>query len=718
MFKFKNNKYQGSSEYLKKALDLSKLINTRYYYLIVIILILMIVIIGRLYYVQIIKSKDYQSKLEAYASRYQTITTPRGEIIDRNGLSVVSNEQRLIITYFPSRTITDSKEWLLAYNFSKDFYVDDSVLKSRDLKDLFITTQSQAFKNFVKENQIEEFNYILTDEYQSINESLLSEEEHRFVLKGKLSNKDAYYLKLSRIDDHLLKQLTPELKKVWVVKQSMDMPSSGQTKIIKEDATFSETAFLMEHSEAYPGFDVQIDWQRVYPFQTSFKAVLGSVTNSKQGLPKEDLDYYLALGYSRNDKIGKSGIEKQYEELLNGSKAKYSLLYDENEQGYLKEVQQGSKGYDLQLAVDMQLQQYIEKKSTDILNEFKEDKNRAYFDRVNVVVLKPKTGEVLSMVSMVQMEDGSVVDDPVDTYTGAYIPGSIVKGATLYMGINEGVVKPGEVILDAPVKLKGTPTKSSWSNLGLINDLTALSRSSNIYMLHIAIRMSGGQYVFDGPLYVKDGIFQTFRNYYSLFGLGVLTGVDVPNEAIGYMGLAKEAGNALDYVIGQYDNYTTLMLAQYIGTIANNGIKMKPRLVTKAYEPKTREVIYENPATILNEVENKEALQRVQEGFYQCVNASNGLCYGYHPDLKQKIAAKTGTAQAYFTEEIDGQPTRIEAYNHSTITYAPYDDPEYAIACVMPNGYNGSQGQSNLCLRLTNEIYLYLFGLAEDTINQ
>lgn len=703
----KKTQINYESEYLKTNIDTNKIINRRLIILIGFVCFLMVVLVLRLYDLQVNSNQIYKEKLAIYNTTYQTITTPRGEIIDCNQQVIVANKQMLNITYFPTGDMTEADEWAIAYNFANDYEVLIDTINDRDKKDLFISTQSSGFKSFVNKNNFTKYDYLVTEEMNDYYNSLITEEEYNSYYQGELKDLDLYYLRLERINQAILDSFDEISLKTWVIKVNMDKPSSGQTKIIKSDVLKEEAAFLMEHTDEYPGFDVQINWNREYPYGTLLKSVLGSVTTSKQGLPEEMLDYYLALGYSRNDRVGKSGIEMEYETILSGDKAIYTVDYEEGN-AVLNEINQGSKGYDVQLGIDVNLQVQTEKYISEILTKYNDDPTRVYLDRINVVVSNPKTGDILTMASMVKDDEGNVYSDPIATYTNAYPVGSVVKGATVYMGLDQEVITKNEIIIDQPFKIKATPVKSSWQNLGAVNAISALARSSNVYMYNIAVRLSGGSYVYDGPLYVKEGTFTLMRNYYSLFGLGELTGLDVPNEMIGYMGSSENPGNILDYVIGQYDNYTTIMLSQYINTVANGGYKMQPRLVTKAFESGTNNLIYENSVNILNVLDNQEAIETVREGMYACVNDAKGLCYGIDPSYKENVSGKSGTAQDYVYEtNEDGVVEKIQAPNQSYISFAPYDDPEVSIACIAPKSWNGDDGQSNPCFEIANKIYGY-----------
>lgn len=93
-------------------------------------------------------------------------------------------------------------------------------------------------------------------------------------------------------------------------------------QIIKKDVSEKEFTIISEGLANLPGVDVLVDWERVYVNDGLFRSVLGNVSNSDEGLPSERLDYYLVRDYSRNDRVGKSYIEQQYEDVLHGTKKK------------------------------------------------------------------------------------------------------------------------------------------------------------------------------------------------------------------------------------------------------------------------------------------------------------------------------------------------------------------------------------------------------------
>src|SRR5699024_12331684 len=106
---------------------------------------------------------------------------------------------------------------------------------------------------------------------------------------------------------------------------------------------------------------------------------------------------------------------------------------------------------------------------------------------------------------------------------------------------------------------------------------------------HIALRMGGEfNYQWNKAVNISSEAFQDMRNYFGQFGLGVKTGIDFPNESSGYIGESPDNGKLLDLAIGQFDTYTTLQLAQYVSTIANDGVRVRTHLFKEVRLPTTK----------------------------------------------------------------------------------------------------------------------------------
>ncbi len=134
-------------------------------------------------------------------------------------------------------------------------------------------------------------------------------------------------------------------------------------QIIKKDVSEKEFTIISEGLANLPGVDVSVDWERVYVNDGLFRSVLGNVSNSDEGLPSERLDYYLVRDYSRNDRVGKSYIERQYEDVLHGTKKEVRSVADKQGTTIRTEtISEGKSGKNLTLTIDMELQKKSRRK--------------------------------------------------------------------------------------------------------------------------------------------------------------------------------------------------------------------------------------------------------------------------------------------------------------------------------------------------------------------
>ncbi len=672
---------------------LFKIVNARIMVLSILIVCIFIAIVVRLADIQLIKHEEYLVKLDNYSPQEQRFTTPRGQMYDRNGELVVKSESAHNITYFPSENTTSDDKWELAKKFAKQFKIKAENFTLSDYQDLYLFLYRDEEGNKTNGNH------------------LLSEEELASVETANEKDK----LIRSKITQEMAEALANENEiDAFAVYLLMNQAPSNRLKVIVEGASNEDVAYLVEHKEEFIGFDVDFtSWKRVYPYDDTFRDVLGSVSTSKQGIPSESQDYYQALGYYITDRVGTSGLEKQYEQLLAGTAKSASLSYGDDGIAVFEEIESGKKGYDLHLTIDIQLQQKIDQILEDVLDKYAFSKGREAFSQAFVMLINPNTGEILSMNgAMVNEDDKSITKFASGNYLNSYQVGSVVKGATVYMMLSEGIQTRTSSEYDAPMDIAGLK-KSSYRNMGSVNAVSALQMSSNVYMWKSVIKLAGGSYVPTQGLNISSKQTQEtlnlMRNYYSSFGLGIKTGLDVPNEALGNTGYVVQAGNLLDYSIGQYDSYTPIQLAQYVCTIANGGKRIEPKLVNYATEVNSDYIIYENKTNILSTLNGKEDdLITVRDGFRACV-ASNYCGVGMN-ELDQDIAAKTGTAQVILIGEHAGKYT-----NTAQIGFAPYDDPEIAFVCIAPTSAADSSNQeinicSNIIMPQVMEAYYELYG--------
>lgn len=678
--------WSGSSDILKKLTNFNEISNMRLQSIGIIILCCFLVISLQVVNLQVYQNEDYIIKLENYTQIYQKITPPRGQIYDRNNELIVENAPLLNIVYTPAKGVSNDEEWEMARNFAIQFNLSLDSYTFRDMQDAYMKL------------------------YPSETQALITQEEMEAYNNKLLTDLDIYELKLERITQDLLDEVEDVDLLAGIVKLAMDVATSVTPSVILEDVDYPSAVYIAEHKEIFKGFDNSYDWQRNYIYGDMLRAVLGRVSTKKQGLPSESKTYLTALGYSLNERVGISGIEQQYESLLKGEYMYVDQSYDELTGLPIQVIKDsGKKGYDLRLSLDVELQYKVEELVSKVLLDGSKNPYRKYFDEMYIVMMDPVSGEILSMVGKEKISGDTIIDKSYGTYMdmGASIPGSVVKGAVVYMGFNEGLIRDNEYMMDAPMYFLATPVKKSWRNMGLINEIDALKWSSNVYMFKIAMRLAGSNYIENGPLYMKDlnHSFDTMRKYMRSFGLGTITGIDLPGESIGYIGRPSENGHLLDYSIGQFDTYTALQLAQYVSTIANDGKKVTPHILIEAYETGTQNTVYTYPVTVQNVLENQHALDRVQLGFRECV--ATGYCAYALGQVSEPVAAKTGTAESFF---VNGEGELISSPNNSLIAYAPYDKPEVAIACIAPHAWN-EISQTNVCQKVVADSLQAYFDL-------
>jgi len=567
--------------------------------------------------------------------------------------------------------------------------MDTKKVRERDKKDYWIVKNPLLLKDKIPKS-----------EEDSLRKKTESEKEF---------NKKYYALLLERITEEDLATFTEQDLEIIAIYREFTSGYEYTPHLVKnEGVTQKEFNMVSEHLDFLPGVNTITDWERTYTFGNTLKTILGKTTTSDEGIPAEQLDYYLSRGYNRNDRVGKSYLELQYEDVLRGNKSKVKYLKDKSGNiAGTEPVTDGTRGKDLILTIDMDLQLAVEKIIEEELLATKRSYGGTKFlDRAFVVLMDPNTGDVLTMAGKLLGKNADtgnleIQDFALGNITTSYNVGSSVKGATILTGYQTGAISPGDRLLDEPIYIKDTKPKKSWRTMGPINDLTALEQSSNVYMFKTAIKIGEARYVPNASLTLAPDTFSKIRDSFAQFGLGSKTQIDLPNEMVGFKGPATKPGFALDLVIGQYDTYTTMQLAQYAATIANGGNRIQPHLVKEIREPgETNEelgpVYLEMEPKILNRLPMEDSwIERVQLGFRRVMTSGTGAkafgSAGYSP------AGKTGTAQSFYDgPERDQYPKDAPpgVMNVSLISYAPSENPEVAMAVIVPWVYTGDSGPS------------------------
>ena len=344
----------------------------------------------------------------------------------------------------------------------------------------------------------------------------------------------------------------------------------------------------------------------------------------------------------------------------------------------------------------------------------KNEANTMFFNSIYLVIKDPKTGDILAMSGKKLKKNGNsyeVVDDTVGVLTYSMTPGSVVKGASMLVGYNEGAIEIGEKMNDSCIKIYSFPKKCSWSKLGVIDDVTALSMSSNIYQFKTAFKVANFDYSYNAKINDVSDAFSKYRTVFKSIGLGSKSEIDLPVDSIGNVGKSNSPDLYLNYVIGQYDTYTVMQLSEYISTIANYGVRVYPHLLLEVRNNDNGDELgslyYKYKSDSYTLKIPRKYIDRVRYGFSEVMKT--GLGKGFMGDVNDP-SGKTGTSESFFDSDSDGvidSPTLSNAF----VGYYPSDNPKMSIAIIYPNlvsiSDNDSRSYANkrITKRISNLFY-------------
>lgn len=635
-------------------------VNKRFFLLYFILFLSFIIILYSLTNIQVINRDVYQKKLSNLTINVvEGESVPRGRIYDRNYNLLVDNVGVKTIYYKREKGTTINK-------------MIKTIELLRDNVDLDL---SKVSDNMMKE-------YFIV-KYPSESDKKIKSSEKKKYKERKLTSNDINNLKIERIDEQDLKNVN---KKDAYLYYLMTKGYYYDENIIKTYASEEEYAFVINNVDKLNGINVKLEWERKYLYGDTFRTMLGTISNSSSGIPKELKNYYLKKGYSLNDKVGVSYLEYQYEDLLKGTKATYKLN-DDNSKTIIKD---GIRGNDIVLTIDINIQKEVEKiLEEEVLNAKTNDYNTSLYDGSHVIVADPSTGEILAFSSkFLIMKNGNyeIYDNSPALLTNPVTPGSMVKGASISTGFKEGVIDVGTKFMDECVKIQNTPQKCSWiSGIGVVDDVEALAISSNVYQYKTAMRVAHANYYYGGPLLIDESAFNKYRNMFREYGLGIKTNIDMPVESEGIIGTKKDAGLLLDLSIGQYDTYTAVQLINYISTIAMKGNRYQLHFLKEIRNPSPNNEIGSLKQKITPKLINKvdlddKYMDRIREGFSKVMDSTG---YDYMGDVPEP-AGKTGSAETFKDTDNDGLIDK-ETLSKGFVGYAPSSNPKFSMVILSPN---------------------------------
>ena len=654
----------------KKPTSMTK----RIYLIFSVIVVLFSIIILRLAQMQILNKSFYDEKLNSSTTYTVTTSNPRGEIYDAAGNLLVSNTVKQVVAFTRSNTITAEEMKELAAKLSTLVTFTETNVTTRQKKDYYLAD---------------------SDTYAAVVKSLPDDEKYDSY-GNNLTESEIYANAINAVTDDEINYSEDELKLVYIFSQMNAASTFSTVDLTTGDLTEEQIAYITANQSKLSGISIATDWDRETP-TSSLASIIGTVSSKHSGLPAEEADDYLAKGYSLNDRVGTSYLEKEYEEYLQGTHTVREITTDKNGNVVSDEVtSEGKAGQNLKLTVNSDFQAGVE----SILNQYYSadiaDGYATYSEGAYAVALNPQTGAILAMAGLSHETGSSTTTlDALGTINDIFVPGSVVKAATLTAGWESDVISGNQVIADQSINIAGSSAITSWftgSGSTNITAVQALEYSSNTYMVQVALKMMGQEY-YSGMSLATTGMkeaMEELRAAYAEYGMGTSTGIDLPENTTGYISDDYSAGNVLTEAFGQYDSYTPMQLAQYAATVANGGKRIAPHLVDSIYDNDGTDGIGTLGKTIETNVLNQinisdDDMDLLQQGFYQVVNSSSAYATGtYMKSSTVTIAGKTGTAETY---AVDANGNAVTTVNLSVLAYdySTSDDSHIAVAVIVPH---------------------------------
>ena len=639
-----------------------------------IVILLFMTIIGRLLYMQVLNKDFYETKLASASQTRVTTGSARGEIYDAAGKPLVENTVKQVVAFTRSNKMTATD--------------------LRDISTKLLTYVTVASPDLTERQMAD---YYLADPavYKKTVEAL--PKDKRFDSDGnQLSEAQLYNNAAESITSDQLNYSEDEKKVIYLFNQLNAVGNFATGNIQTDPLSDTQVAVIASASKELPGISISTSWDRKI-LETSLSSIVGTVSSEKSGLPAEEVDTYLKKGYSLNDRVGTSYLEKQYEEVLQGKRTVKEIHLDKHgDMESVENIEEGSKGKNIKLTIDLSFQDSVDSLLKSYFNSELANGGAKYSEGVYAVALNPKTGAVLAMSGIKHnLETGDLTPDSLGTVTNVFVPGSVVKAATISSGWENGVLSGNQTLTDQPIVFQGSAPINSWYTPYYgsfpVTAVEALEYSSNAYMVQTALGMMGQTY--QPNMTVKTNQLESamgkLRATFSEYGLGASTGIDLPEESTGFIPQKFDLANYLTNAFGQFDNYTPMQLAQYVATIANNGVRLAPHIVEGIYDNNDKgglgELIQAINTKEINKVNISESdMAILHQGFYQVSHGTSPLTTGraFSDGATVSISGKTGTAESYVA---GGQK---EANNTNAVAYAPTENPQIAVAVVFPHNTN------------------------------
>ncbi len=629
---------------------------------IAVIVLLLLLFMVKLMQMQIVSGEEYLAQAEGGSSRTIEVSAARGEIVDRYAEPLVQNQMGFNVIFDAGSMIRS--------------HLNDYIL---ELCALF-REQGESWNDSLP---IEAFG----EGYRFIEgrESAVSRLKRELGIADYATADDAmaWLIEENNIDTEGLSR--DEIRTVAGVRYEMALKdySVANPYTFAEDISMTTAILVTERSNEMPGVLVMETPIRAYVAEDIASNVIGFVGAFDEGQYTAE---WREAGYSLNDQIGKTGLEAAYESELRGQNGVRRLELDgDNLVIGSEDITPAQPGNTIVSTIDKSTQEdaqrILAEGIADMAARQLENEEEIQANAGAMVVLDVETFGVIAAANYptynletYQEDYASLLQNPANplfdrSFSGLYAPGSCFKPAVATATLAEGVMDANDTVDCTGRYTRFADYQPTCMGVhGSIDVREALAVSCNIYFYEAGYQL---------------GI-EPITRYANTLGLGVKTGVEI-NEATGRisnrefvesLGNFWTDGQIVSTAIGQSETVVTpLQLATLAASIANDGVRLQTHLVSSVMSYNLDQTIWEHTPTVMAEVEDKDAIRVVQEGMLECT--LSGSARYYFQDCPIRVAAKTGTPQ---TE------TNLNAI---FIAYAPYEDPQIAVACVVEKGGGG-----------------------------
>lgn len=613
---------------------------------------------------QIVEGEEYDAASSSVSEKSAPIAAARGEIVDTDGNPLVYNDQGYSVifdyAYFPSARDQATRNEIIISLIR--LFEENSLEWLDDLPLVFDANGEIQFKedseSLIKEMKSEAMLHL--NEYASAKDcfdALIDE----YDLQG-----------FSPADARKIASVCYEMRRIYF--------RVGNPYTFALDVPEEIISRIKENSHFYKGVDVQVVPVRKYADGDLAPHILGRIG----AIDAEEYAEKKSEGYKITDFIGKSGIEYAMESYLKGVNGVATVYTDDDGNSTTRVTTEPQHGNTVVLTIHAGMQQAVSKALENALLDYAGTKGNMVENAGAAVVIDCRTGAVLASASYPTYDISTYSENAAALNKAAgsplwnrallstYATGSTMKPSVAIAALEENVITPDTTVYCSGMyTYLGQQFKCEQAHdTRFLDVVNAIDESCNTFFYEV------------GDLL---GI-EKMNEYRILFGLGSKTGCEL-GEASGVLDSPEYRnsinqewlpGYTVQSAIGQAGNlFTPIQLANYVATVANGGTRYKTHFVKSIKSHDYSQTIVETQPEIVCETGvSKETLDTVRQGMLQV--GTTGYCSSYFKGLPVQVAAKTGTSQEI--RNLDGISVKIN--NGFLIAFAPYDNPEIAIAAV------------------------------------